>query len=134
MPDDRRPTLTDVATRAGVSKSLVSLVLQGSPRVSEQRRAAVLDKVGTKSTLGDSVDVLVTQRGIAVNPRHEGLREQLEAAGMPVKDIHALRAMARETIAMVNDSVTAYVRQDVALADGATALSEGDVAGRLPLS
>ena len=61
-----------------------------------QRRAAVLDKVGTKSTLGDSVDVLVTQRGIAVNPRHEGLREQLEAAGMPVKDIHALRAMARE--------------------------------------
>ena len=61
-----------------------------------QRRAAVLDKVGTKSTLGDSVDVLVTQRGIAVNPRHEGLRERLEAAGMPVKDIHELRAMARE--------------------------------------
>ena len=28
-----------------------------------------------------------------------------------------LRAMARETIAMVNDSVTAYVRQDVALAE-----------------
>ena len=61
-----------------------------------QRRAAVLDKVGTKSTLGDSVDVLVTQRGIAVNPRHEGLRERLEAAGRPVKDIHELRAMARE--------------------------------------
>ena len=28
-----------------------------------------------------------------------------------------LRAMARETISMVNDSVTAYVRQDVALAE-----------------
>lgn len=39
----RKPaTIYDVAARAGVSKSLVSLVLQRSPRVSEQRRAAVL--------------------------------------------------------------------------------------------
>lgn len=37
----RRPTIYDVATRAGVSKSLVSLVLQGSPRVGEASRHAV---------------------------------------------------------------------------------------------
>lgn len=37
----RRSTIYDVAAAAGVSKSLVSLVLQGSPRVSPQRRSAV---------------------------------------------------------------------------------------------
>ncbi len=37
-----RPTITDVAQRAGVSKSLVSLVIRGGRHVRPQRRAAVL--------------------------------------------------------------------------------------------
>jgi DNA-binding LacI/PurR family transcriptional regulator len=40
-----RPTIYDVAQRAGVSKSLVSLVLQNAPQVSEKRREAVLSAI-----------------------------------------------------------------------------------------
>ncbi|QEU88913.1 LacI family DNA-binding transcriptional regulator [Streptomyces viridosporus] len=38
----RTPTIRDVAARAGVSKSLVSLVLRGSDRVRPEKREAVL--------------------------------------------------------------------------------------------
>ena len=38
----RRPTLHDVAARAGVSKSLASLALQGSPKVASASREAIL--------------------------------------------------------------------------------------------
>lgn len=39
---ERRPTIHDVAARAGVSKSLVSLALRGSPKVSASSKEAIL--------------------------------------------------------------------------------------------
>lgn len=40
--NDKRPTIHDVAARAGVSKSLVSLALRGSSKVSDASREAIL--------------------------------------------------------------------------------------------
>lgn len=44
-PARRRPTIVDVAEIAGVSKSLVSMVIRGDDRVSPERRQAVLDAI-----------------------------------------------------------------------------------------
>lgn len=55
------------------------------------RLPIVTDKVTCISTPGENIDVLVTQGGIAVNPRQAELRQRLVAAGLPVVDIHELK-------------------------------------------
>src|SRR6516164_5845776 len=54
---ERRPTLETVAARAGVSRSLVSLVLRGSPKVSPGRREAVMRAVAERKS--NTVGVLL---------------------------------------------------------------------------
>ena len=56
------------------------------------RLPIVTDRVTCISTPGESIDVLVTQGGIAVNPRRAELRDRLIDAGLPVIDIHELKA------------------------------------------
>jgi len=46
------------------------------------------------STPGESVDVLVTDYGISVNPRRQDLIDQLKAARVPLKTIEELRDLA----------------------------------------
>jgi citrate lyase subunit alpha/citrate CoA-transferase len=46
------------------------------------------------STPGDTVDLLVTERGMAVNPARPELRETLDRAGLPVMSIGELREIA----------------------------------------
>ena len=58
------------------------------------RLPIVTDRVTCISTPGSSIDVLVTQRGIAVNPLRPELAGKLRQAGLPVVDIHDLKARA----------------------------------------
>lgn len=59
-----------------------------------KRVPIVVDRVVTISTPGESVDVVVTERGIAVNPKNPRLKERLMERGLPVMEIEALRDMA----------------------------------------
>ena len=55
------------------------------------RLPIVTDKVTCISTPGKDIDVLVTQGGIAVNPKNGELIDNLKAAGLPIIDIHELK-------------------------------------------
>lgn len=58
------------------------------------RIPTVMQKVTTIVTPGSSVDLLVTDRGMAVNPSRPELAAALRAAGLPVRDIHDLKKLA----------------------------------------
>ena len=55
------------------------------------RLPIVTDRVKCISTPGKDIDVLVTQGGIAVNPKNVELKEKLISAGLPVIDIKELK-------------------------------------------
>ena len=77
-------------TAAGAKMSMIVAPL------SRARLPIVVDKVLCKSTPGSTVDVLVTQRGIAVNPCRQDLAERFRASGLPVVDIMELRDAAEK--------------------------------------
>lgn len=58
------------------------------------RLPIVMDRVIAVSTPGSTVDLLVTERGMAVNPSRPELKEDLERAGLPVFSIGHLRDVA----------------------------------------
>ena len=62
------------------------------------RIPCVVPRVTTLITPGKSVDVVVTEYGIAVNPARPEVRERLVAAGLQVVDIHSLAQKAESII------------------------------------
>ena len=59
-----------------------------------KRIPIIVDEVMTICTPGSSVDVVVTERGIAVNPDNPLLKAELIKAGLPVCTIEELRDKA----------------------------------------
>ena len=72
----------DVAAAANLTIVVAPLIRSRIP--------TVVKRVTTRVTPGESVDVLVTDHGIAVNPARPEVAESLIAAGLPVVDIDAL--------------------------------------------
>ncbi|NCE99731.1 citrate lyase subunit alpha [Emergencia sp. 1XD21-10] len=77
-------------TAAGAKMSMIVAPL------SRARLPIVVDEVLCKSTPGSTVDVLVTQRGIAVNPLRPELSKRFAESGLPVVDIRELRDAAEK--------------------------------------
>jgi len=77
---------SDTAAGAKLSMIIAPLV--------RARLSVLVDRVLCITTPGKTVDVLVTQRGIAVNPTRAELRNRLKDAGLPVVDIHDLQRLA----------------------------------------
>jgi citrate lyase subunit alpha/citrate CoA-transferase len=51
----------------------------------------IVDQVGTIITPGETVDILVTERGISVNPKRADLLAQLKDCGLTIKPIEELK-------------------------------------------
>lgn len=107
------PTIYDVAKAAGVSKSLVSLVLRGESNVSEARREAVqkaIDELGYRpsrfaqqlaSSASRSIGVVITDyKNLSYIGFLKGLREIFDDAGYQViiSDMHRSQNFADDPI------------------------------------
>jgi citrate lyase subunit alpha/citrate CoA-transferase len=62
------------------------------------RLPIIVDKVMTVVTPGESVDLVVTERGICVNPLRKDLEKQLKEAGLWVRDIKELAKEVEEIV------------------------------------
>jgi citrate lyase subunit alpha/citrate CoA-transferase len=62
------------------------------------RIPCIVDEVTTLITPGSSVDVVVTEYGIAVNPRRPEIAERLKTAGLDIVDIHSLKERGERII------------------------------------
>ena len=87
------------------------------------RLPIVTDRVNCISTPGKDIDVLVTQGGIAVNPKDGELKQRLADAGLPIVDIRELKEKAESitgkpnTIAKGDHAVAKVISRDGELLD-----------------
>ena len=58
------------------------------------RLPVIVGRATTVSTPGEVIDVVVTERGIAVNPKREDLKSRFEQAGLPVRELAEIKAEA----------------------------------------
>ncbi|MGH4120621.1 citrate lyase subunit alpha [Clostridium sp.] len=63
-------------------------------QLTKARLPIIVDNVTTITTPGESIDVIVTERGIAVNPRRQDIIEKLKKTNLPIMTIEKLKEIA----------------------------------------
>lgn len=81
----------------------------------KSRMPIIKDRVTTITTPGEDVDVLVTERGIAINPKRIDLLEKLQNSRLPIYPIEELYEMAHKITGVPNkiklsEEVIGYVQ------------------------
>jgi citrate lyase subunit alpha/citrate CoA-transferase len=81
----------------------------------KSRMPIIKDRVTTITTPGEDVDVLVTERGIAINPKRTDLLDKLQNSRLPIYPIEELYEMAHKITGVPNkiklsDEVIGYVQ------------------------
>jgi citrate lyase subunit alpha/citrate CoA-transferase len=79
---------SDTAIGSGIS-IIVAPLFRG-------RTATVVDRVDTIITPGETVDVLVTDYGVAVNPRRQDIYDRLKTKHLPIYTIDELQKKAQK--------------------------------------
>jgi len=80
----------DVAAGAAVTAITIPTLRGRIPTIRE--------RVTTVTAPGEVVDLVVTERGIAVNPRREDLADSLRAAGFKVRSLEEMKAEAERLV------------------------------------
>jgi citrate lyase subunit alpha/citrate CoA-transferase len=52
----------------------------------------IVDEVTTVTGPGELIDVIVTERGIAINPRRQDLMDAVKGKGLPIRAIEDIKA------------------------------------------
>jgi citrate lyase, alpha subunit len=87
------------------------------------RLPIIKDSVTTVTTPGESIDVVVTERGIAVNPERKDLIEKLNNSSLPIMTIEELKELAEgmtgkpEAIEMTDEIVAIVEYRDGTVVD-----------------
>ncbi len=63
-------------------------------QLANSRISVLKDRINTVTTPGETVDILVTERGIAINPKRTDLIEKFKDSHLPIRTIEELRDMA----------------------------------------
>lgn len=76
----------DTASGAKLALVTTRLAAGGAPKI--------VEAVECMTTPGETIDVVVTEAGVAVNPLRSDLHKRLAAAGLPLVEIAQLRDLA----------------------------------------
>ena len=79
------------------------------------RIPVIVDRVTTLCGPGELIDVIITERGIAINPRRQDLIDSVKGKGLPLMTIEELKEMAERMCgkpekAAVDDRVVAAIK------------------------